>query len=99
MWALRYWYYTLSMHSTHPTLYIPQGGSIHSFSLLAPPRELAVTSETMGCSLLAGHPGSSLTCLSLSADSLTLASGSDKGEVKLWDTASSQVHNGTTALD
>jgi len=80
----------LAVDSMETVVYVGcQSGAIHSFSLVSPPREVAVTGDSLEAKRIEGH-GSSVTVLSLSADSLTLASGSQDGSVKLWDTQSGQ---------
>jgi len=67
-----------------------KSGDIHSFSLLSPPRDVAVTSDSLGSlGTWSSHTGQ-VTCLSLSMDGGTLASGGDS-VVHLWDTQSGQV--------
>jgi len=69
-----------------------KGGSLHTFSLLHPPRDLATTMERMpGCRSLKGESGLSVSEVSLSLDSHTLASGDSGGNLTLWDTASGQA--------
>ena len=60
-------------------------GDIHRICLLTPPRDVCVTSDTCNTTtLLRGHD-TSVTMLSLSCDSLTLASGDSQGALHLWD--------------
>jgi len=66
-------------------------GDIHTFSLLNPPRDVAVTVESMDrVGTWSSHTGQ-VTCLSLSMDGCTLASGGQDSVVHLWDTPSGQV--------
>jgi len=66
-------------------------GQIHSFSLLNPPRDVAVTVDSMdSVTTMLSHTGE-VTRLSLSMDGYTLASGGQDSVVHLWDTPSGQV--------
>merc|ERR1740137_493327 len=66
-------------------------GKIHSFSLLSPPRDVAVTADSLGSlGTWSAHTGQ-VTRLSLTMDGCTLASGGLDSVVHLWDTPSGQV--------
>ena len=60
-------------------------GDIFSYSLLSPPRDVAVSSDTtcLDRAVMSGHAGH-VTCLSLSLDGLTLASGGEDCHGRLW---------------
>jgi len=80
----------LAVDNMETTVYVgTKAGTIHTFSLLAPPRDISVTVDRLDNKTLPGHK-ESITALSLSMDSLTLASGSEDQTVVLWDTASGQ---------
>jgi len=90
---------SLAVDAMESTVYVgSQSGTISHFSLQSPPREVAVTADSLQATSIEGH-SSSVTVLSLSMDGRTLASGAE-GEVKLWDTPSAQCirslpHKGT----
>ena len=66
-------------------------GDIHRICLLSPPRDVCVTSDTCSTTtMLRGHDNS-VTMLSLSCDSLTLASGDSQGALHLWDANSGMI--------
>ena len=67
-----------------------KAGKIHSFSLLNPPRDVAVTVDSVDSDTMISHTGE-VTRLSLSMDGYTLASGGQDSTVHLWDTPSGQV--------
>merc|ERR1719188_891380 len=60
-------------------------GDIHRICLLTPPRDVCVTSDTCNTTTLPRGHDTSVTMLSLSCDSLTLASGDSQGALHLWD--------------
>jgi len=80
---------SLAVDSLESVIYVGcQSGTIHTISLTSPPREVAVTADSLGAGTIQGHEHP-VTCLSLSMDGRTLASGGE-GQVKLWDTPSKQ---------
>jgi pre-rRNA-processing protein IPI3 len=64
-------------------------GLIHSFSLKNPPRDLKMSVDSTPGNTFKGH-SAGVTCLSISLDSLTLASGSDDHDVRIWHVKSRQ---------
>ena len=68
---------SLAVDGMESTVYVGcQSGTISHFSLQSPPREVAVTAESLEATSLEGH-STSVTVLSLSMDGRTLASGAE----------------------
>ena len=68
-----------------------QSGQVCRLSLLSPPRDVTVSSESLqSSSSLSGHSGP-VTQLTLSADGHTLASADSSGSCNIWDVSSGQV--------
>ena len=68
---------SLAVDSMESTVYVGcQSGTISHFSLRSPPREVAVTADSLQATSLEGH-STSVTVLSLSMDGRTLASGAE----------------------
>ena len=68
---------SLAVDAMESTVYVGrQSGTISHFSLQSPPREVAVTADSLQATSLEGH-SSSVTVLSLSMDGRTLASGAE----------------------
>ena len=68
-----------------------QSGLVCRLSLLSPPRDVTVSSESLqSSSSLSGHSGP-VTHLALSADGHTLASADSSGSCNIWDVNSGQV--------
>jgi len=65
-------------------------GTIHTFGLLSPPRDLKVTMEKDESNTFGGRHSDEVTCLSASLDGLTIASGSLDQDVRLWHVKSRQ---------
>ena len=65
-------------------------GTIHTFGLLSPPRDLKVTVERDESNTFGGRHSDEVTCLSASLDGLTVASGSLDHDVRLWHVKSRQ---------
>lgn len=66
-----------------------KSGPIHVFCLNDPPRDLKMTMEADKQNSFVGHT-STVNCLSVSLDGLTLASGSADHDVRLWHVKSRQ---------
>ena len=68
---------SLAVDAMESTVYVGcQSGNISHFSLKSPPREAAVTADSLQATSFEGH-SSSVTVLSLSMDGRTLASGAE----------------------
>ena len=68
---------SLAVDAMESTVYVgSQSGTISHFSLRSPPREVAVTAESLEAASIEGH-SNSVTVLSLSMDGRTLASGAE----------------------
>ena len=68
---------SLAVDAMESTVYVGcQSGTISQFSLQSPPREVAVTADSLQATSLEGH-STSVTVLSLSMDGRTLASGAE----------------------
>jgi len=82
----------VTMDNMETTVYAgSNNGDIHTFSLLSPPRDVAVTADRMaGLGTWSSHKDA-ITKLSLSMDACTLASGGQDSNVHLWDTPSGQI--------
>jgi len=84
---------SVTMDNMETTVYLGMAsGQINSFSLLTPPRDVAVTADSLGSDVVrwSAHTGQ-VTRLALAMDGLTLASGGQDSVVHLWDTPSGQV--------
>jgi len=64
-------------------------GNIHMFSLLHPARDMKMSVEPANNNTFKGHT-KNITCLSVSLDGLTLASGSIDNDVRIWHIKSRQ---------
>lgn len=64
-------------------------GTIKTFSLLNPPRDVSLTLDAKPCNTFSGHK-KAVRLLSVSIDGTTLVSGSDDNEVKVWHIPSKQ---------
>ena len=68
---------SMTVDAMEATVYVGcQSGKISHFSLQSPPREAAVTADSLQAQSFEGH-SSSVTVLSLSMDGRTLASGAE----------------------
>jgi len=65
-------------------------GTIHVFGLLSPPRDLKISVENEESNTFGCHHSDEVTCLSVSLDGLTVASGSLDHDVRLWHVKSRQ---------
>jgi len=70
-------------------------GDIFTFSLLNPPRDVSVPADKLSKTVLTGHTAQ-VSCLAVSMDGLSLASGGDDNCVRLWHLKSGQC---TRTLD
>ena len=68
-----------------------QSGEVARLSLLSPPRDITVSSETLQATSLTGGHSSSITQLALSCDGLSLASADGEGNIQIWDSVSAQI--------
>ena len=68
-----------------------QSGEVARLSLLSPPRDVTVSSETLEATSLTGGHSTSITQLALSCDGLSLASGDTEGNIHIWDSVSAQI--------
>merc|ERR1712156_263056 len=64
-------------------------GLVYAFSLTHPPRDLKMSISPNNCNTFKGHT-QEVTCLSVSLDGLTLASGSMDQDVRIWHIKSRQ---------
>ncbi len=65
-------------------------GGIQSFSLLSPPRDLKATLDRDESNTFGDGHTDAVTCIAVSMDGLTVASGSTDGDVRLWHASSKQ---------
>ena len=65
-------------------------GTVHAVGLLSPPRDLKVTLEKDESNTFGSQHSDEVTCLSVSLDGLTVASGSLDRDVRLWHVQSRQ---------
>ena len=68
-----------------------QSGEVARLSLLSPPRDVAVSSETLQASSLTGGHTAAVSQLALSCDGLSLATADTEGNVHIWDCQSGQI--------
>ena len=78
----------IAVDAAESTVYVgANNGNVHMFSLRSPPRDLNMSVTPDKSNTFNGHQ-KAVTCLSVSVAGHVLASGSDDGDVRLWDVKS-----------